>query len=218
MGNVGTDINKENFPFAVLGNKADRCEEIMVSMSRAEAWCKTKKNVSLFETSALSQKNLNKAFERVAIAASGEAPSVALVDVKDLDTNPLISADSDDGKNLEEEPEPEPEDEPANAIDAEDHKYENEEDEVVQDLQPLAWIRRESPEEASKRGRKKTSKHKNKKKSSRHSSIHGSHGSSKYSHKDNQSSQTSSKHSKKESRYENETKNKRKKRRNSVVD
>jgi len=191
---------------------------MMVSMSRAEAWCKTKKNVSLFETSALSQKNLNEAFERVAIVASGCAPPVALVDVKDLVTDPVVSADSDDGKALEEDPEPEPEDEKANVIDAHDRKYVNDEDEVVEDVQPRAEIRRDGPEESNKRGRKKTSKHKNKSKSSRHSSIHGSHGSSKYSHKENQSSQTSSKHSKKESRYEHDTKSKRSKRRNSVVD
>jgi len=119
---------------------------------QAEAWCKTKKNVSLFETSALSQKNLKKAFERVAIAASEFAPAVALVDVKDF-TNPVISydsilpgnlllappvvtADSDDGKGLKEEPELEPDDEPANAVDAADCKYVDEEDEVIEDVPP----------------------------------------------------------------------------------
>merc|ERR1712061_299925 len=152
LKNVGTDINKESFPFVVLGNKADKCEEIMVTISRAEAWCKTKKNVSLFETSALSQKNLNKAFERLAIAACELAPSVALVDVKDVTKpvisscleysgnlyfNPLIVADSDDSKALEKEPEPEPEDEPANAIDVQECKYVDEEDEMVEDVQPL---------------------------------------------------------------------------------
>jgi len=219
LENVGTNIDKDDFPFVVLGNKADKSEEMMVSKSRAEAWCKTKKNVSLFETSALSKKNLKEAFNHIAIAASGCVPSVSLVDVKDLGANPEVRAESDDGKALEEEPEQEPEDEKGNAIDAEERKYVvDDEDEEDEDEPLRAEIRRESPEESSKRGRKKPSRHKNKIKSSRRSSVHGSHASSKHSHKDNQSSRTSSKNSKKDSRYEHESKAKRSKRRNSVVD
>jgi len=178
LDNVGGDISTEGFPFVVLGNKADKTEEIKVAKDRAEAWCNSKKNVSLFETSALSKKNLDEAFDKVASAARSCLPLVPAVDVQNLAFKTLL----DDDKAIEDEPEPEKDTETYS--EPEEQKYATEEPRRTE-------IRREIP--------KKSSKSK-KKKSSRRNSVKGSHGSSKFSHKENQSSHASSKYTDKENR------------------
>jgi len=185
LENVGGDIGTEDFPFVVLGNKADKTEEIKISTSRAEAWCSTKKNVSLFETSALSKQNLDEAFNKVASAARRCLPLVPAVGVNDLDVNTAL----DDDKTVEDEPEPEKD--TGNHSEPEEQKYATEEE------PRRTEIRREIP--------KKSSKSK-KKKSSRRNSVKGSHGSSKFSHKENQSSHASSKYAEKENRRDRKKK------------
>merc|ERR1719330_189848 len=88
IDNAGTEIDKSKFPFIVLGNKADKDEsDRQIGKPRAEAWCKSKNNIPLFETSAVSQLNLDEAFDLIAQAAGrGEAmPSVELSNVNDLE-------------------------------------------------------------------------------------------------------------------------------------
>jgi Ras-related protein Rab-7A len=215
LDNVGSDINKDEYPFVVLGNKADKSEEMMVIKSRAEAWCKRKNNVALFETSAVLNQNLNEAFDHVAKVASRCLPSVSLVDVKDIVANPVEDTAFDDGKALEEEPEPEPEpeDRSVNLRDVDERKHVDDEDEEEEPRR--AKIRRESPDESRKRGRKKTSKHKKKNKSSRRSSVHGSQTSSKSSYKGSQGSLPKSRQ---DSREEFKVWNKKSKRRSDSVD
>jgi len=174
LDKVGADIN--DFPFIVLGNKADKSEEMMVSKSRAEAWCKGKPNCKLFETSALSKQNLTEAFESIALAAARCSPSAALVDVQDLDNVTLADVkDMDDDKAVDDEVEIE--DDSVSPSDIEDSEPEEE--------PRRAEIRRdrETQAEASKRARTQTNKQKAKKKG-RRSSIQGSQSSSKNSRKD----------------------------------
>merc|ERR1719461_2733204 len=101
-----TDIDKDKFPFIVLGNKADKPEEErQIEKSKAEAWCKGKNNIPIFETSAISKLNLDEAFDVVAQAAGrGELipQGVALASVADLEQK-----ENDEEKLEEEDPEPE---------------------------------------------------------------------------------------------------------------
>lgn len=87
VDNAGTEIDKQKFPFIVLGNKADKEADRQIGKPRAEAWCKGKNNIPLFETSAVSKLNLDEAFDLIAQAAGrGESiPSVALSNVNDLE-------------------------------------------------------------------------------------------------------------------------------------
>merc|ERR1719384_2654818 len=104
IDNAGTEIDKEKFPFIVLGNKADKSEaERQIGMPRAEAWCKQKNNIPLFETSAVSKLNLDDAFDLIAQAAGrGEAlPAAALTNVGDLEKK---EAEEDDDKEEAEDP------------------------------------------------------------------------------------------------------------------
>jgi len=59
---------KENFPFVVLGNKADiDPSKRMVQTSKAKAWCQSKgENVPHFETSAKNAQNVDAAFKAAA--------------------------------------------------------------------------------------------------------------------------------------------------------
>ena len=100
LDNVGVDISREDFLFVVLGNKADKKEEIVITKARAEAWSKSKKNVFLYETSALSKQNLNEAFDQIVLSAGRCLPTVKLADVQALP--PTDVPDLDDVKAFEE--------------------------------------------------------------------------------------------------------------------
>lgn len=165
LENVGGDISTDGFPFVVLGNKADKTEEVKVSKSRAEAWCNSKKNVSLFETSALSKLNLDEAFNKVASAARRVLPSVSPVDVHDLDVNTTL----DDDKAVEDEPEPE--NDSATHSEQEEKKY------VTEEEPRRTEIRREIPKKSSKSKKKKSVK-------GSYGNL-SSHASSKYTEKEN---------------------------------
>ena len=56
----------ENFPFLVLGNKADMDSKRKVSKSRAQTWCKAKHEIPHFETSAMDASHVDEAFMRIA--------------------------------------------------------------------------------------------------------------------------------------------------------
>jgi len=182
LDNAGVENSTEDFPFVVLGNKADKSDEIVIPKSRAEAWIKGKKNVFLFETSALTKQNLNKAFDQIVLSAGRCLPTVKLSDVQSL-PHPDVQ-DFNDSKAFEELDE--------KVSDVEDESESPSELEqappVVEESRPVE-NRRDSPDESSKRGRKKSKK----KKSGQRSSNQGSYGSSKHSQRDNLSSKNSSK-------------------------
>jgi len=106
--NAGTEIDQAKFPFIVLGNKADKGDsDRQIGKPRAEAWCKSKNNIPLFETSAVTKLNLDEAFDLVAQAAGrGESipQGVALASVADLESK------AEDDEKLEDE-DAEPDDE-----------------------------------------------------------------------------------------------------------
>merc|ERR1719253_13853 len=58
--------NAENFPFAVLGNKADLSAKRQVSASKAKNWCASKGDIPFFETSAKEAVNVEQAFQTIA--------------------------------------------------------------------------------------------------------------------------------------------------------
>jgi len=69
----GCPKDPENFPFILLGNKADRANERKVPQSKAEEWCKSHGNIPYFETSAAQNSNVEEAFKQIAkIAAAQE--------------------------------------------------------------------------------------------------------------------------------------------------
>jgi Ras-related protein Rab-7A len=56
----------DNFPFVVIGNKADLDTKRKVSAQRAEKWCKEKNSIPYHETSAATSQNVEAAFEEIA--------------------------------------------------------------------------------------------------------------------------------------------------------
>jgi len=56
----------DNFPFVVLGNKADLDDKRKVSAQRAQQWCQTKNNIPFHETSASASTNVEVAFQEIA--------------------------------------------------------------------------------------------------------------------------------------------------------
>lgn len=58
--------NADNFPFVVLGNKADMDNRRQVSTSKAKAWCASKGDIPFFETSAKEAMNVEQAFQTIA--------------------------------------------------------------------------------------------------------------------------------------------------------
>lgn len=68
----------ENFPFVLLGNKAD-LEPRAISSKRAQQWCQTKNNMPFFETSAKDGLNVEQAF--LAIAKNALAQQNSTVDL-----------------------------------------------------------------------------------------------------------------------------------------
>mmetsp|Transcript_3964 Transcript_3964/g.4596 ORF Transcript_3964/g.4596 Transcript_3964/m.4596 type:complete len:205 (-) Transcript_3964:215-829(-) len=58
--------NADTFPFVVLGNKADMSQKRQVSASKAKAWCSSKADIPMFETSAKEALNVEQAFHTIA--------------------------------------------------------------------------------------------------------------------------------------------------------
>eukprot|EP00930_Biecheleria_cincta_P006572 TRINITY_DN1075_c0_g1_i1.p1 TRINITY_DN1075_c0_g1~~TRINITY_DN1075_c0_g1_i1.p1 ORF type:complete len:236 (+),score=39.62 TRINITY_DN1075_c0_g1_i1:76-708(+) len=56
----------DNFPFVVLGNKADLDSKRKVTAARATQWCKSKNNIPYHETSAATAQNVEAAFQEIA--------------------------------------------------------------------------------------------------------------------------------------------------------
>jgi len=61
--------NADNFPFVVLGNKADLDSNRQVSANKAKAWCNSKGDIPFFETSAKQASNVETAFQTIATNA-----------------------------------------------------------------------------------------------------------------------------------------------------
>jgi len=144
LENVDVDNEMEDFPFVVLGNKADLTEKRKVQTASAEAWCSSKKNVSFFETSALSKKNLNEAFNRIVEAAGRWPAPVPLKDVQGL--SQPEAQDLDDSKAFEDE---------QNADEESETPSELEPATQEGDEQRASEARSESPDESVKQGSKK---------------------------------------------------------------
>lgn len=62
-------VDKEKFPFVIVGNKADREAERQVGWSEAQTWARNNGGIPLFETSASQGSNINEAFEQAAHSA-----------------------------------------------------------------------------------------------------------------------------------------------------
>lgn len=56
----------DNFPFVVLGNKADLESKRKITASRATQWCKSKHNIPCHETSAATAQSVEEAFLEIA--------------------------------------------------------------------------------------------------------------------------------------------------------
>ena len=71
----GSPPDPEHFPFLVLGNKTDLEDSRVISSRKAEGWCKSKDNMSYFETSAKDNLNVDEAFLEIARAALQREPA-----------------------------------------------------------------------------------------------------------------------------------------------
>lgn len=78
----------DNFPFVVLGNKVDLKESRVVNLKAAQDFCKSKKIIQqetetplFYETSAKDSKNVNTAFQAVAILALENQPGTGGVEL-----------------------------------------------------------------------------------------------------------------------------------------
>merc|ERR1712151_885084 len=58
--------DQDNFPFVVIGNKADLDTKRKVSTQRATQWCKSKNDIPYHETSAATAVNVEAAFQEIA--------------------------------------------------------------------------------------------------------------------------------------------------------
>jgi len=70
--------NRDTFPFAVLGNKADLAPKRQVSAAKVAAWCASKVNVPHFETSAKESVNVDQAFQQLAQTALAQQAAAAV--------------------------------------------------------------------------------------------------------------------------------------------
>jgi Ras-related protein Rab-7A len=70
--------NAKEFPFVVLGNKADLAKvKRQVPQNKAQSWCKSKGDIPFFETSAKDNINVEQAFQMVAKNALKQESSQA---------------------------------------------------------------------------------------------------------------------------------------------
>lgn len=56
----------DNFPFVVIGNKADLEPKRKVAATRAQQWCNSKNSIPYHETSAATAQNVEAAFQEIA--------------------------------------------------------------------------------------------------------------------------------------------------------
>jgi len=90
--------NADNFPFVVLGNKADMDNRRQVSTSKAKAWCASKGDIPFFETSAKEAMNVEQAFQTIAKnALSQEAANKPIFIPDAIDLKQDTSAQSSGG-------------------------------------------------------------------------------------------------------------------------
>jgi len=90
--------NADNFPFVVLGNKADMDNRRQVSTSKAKAWCASKGDIPFFETSAKEAMNVEQAFQTIAKnALSQEAANKPIFIPDAIDLKQDNSAQSSGG-------------------------------------------------------------------------------------------------------------------------
>lgn len=69
--NAANVNSPEQFPFILLGNKADMLTERKVAYAKATQWCKENGGVGYYETSAKTAVNVKEAFEEMAARAVG---------------------------------------------------------------------------------------------------------------------------------------------------
>jgi len=84
----------DNFPFVVIGNKADLDTKRKVPSSKAEAWCKSKNSIPYHETSAATAQNVEAAFVEIARRALKQEPAeeqIYLPDTLTLNNNQNLS-------------------------------------------------------------------------------------------------------------------------------
>lgn len=86
--------NAENFPFVVLGNKADLDSQRQVTANKAKAWCASKGDMPFFETSAKEAVNVEAAFKTIAQnALAQEVPTnIFIPDEIDLKADPAANS------------------------------------------------------------------------------------------------------------------------------
>jgi len=86
--------NQENFPFVVLGNKADLAARRQVSAAKAKSWCNEKANGSAhFETSAKEAMNVEQAFHAIARKALEQEPEKPAFIPKPIDLSQQQQSD-----------------------------------------------------------------------------------------------------------------------------
>eukprot|EP00932_Pfiesteria_piscicida_P003893 SRR837773.13801.p2 GENE.SRR837773.13801~~SRR837773.13801.p2 ORF type:complete len:186 (-),score=81.33 SRR837773.13801:200-757(-) len=79
----------DNFPFVVIGNKADLADKRKVTGTKAQAWCTSKNNIPYKETSAATAQNVEAAFIEIARRALKQEPAEEQIYLPDtLTLNP----------------------------------------------------------------------------------------------------------------------------------
>mmetsp|Transcript_95812 Transcript_95812/g.310433 ORF Transcript_95812/g.310433 Transcript_95812/m.310433 type:complete len:214 (-) Transcript_95812:154-795(-) len=84
----------DNFPFVVIGNKADLVEKRKVPAAKAQTWCNSKNNIPYKETSAATAQNVESAFIEIARRALKQEPAeeqIYLPDTLTLNANQNFS-------------------------------------------------------------------------------------------------------------------------------
>jgi len=85
----------DNFPFVVIGNKADLDSKRKVPAKQAQTWCSAKNHIPYFETSAATAVNVEEAFEEIARRAMKQEPAeeqIYLPDTLTLNNNQMRDA------------------------------------------------------------------------------------------------------------------------------
>jgi len=80
--------NQEQFPFVVLGNKADLAKKRAVSTQKAQSWCQQKGDIPYFETSAKDSINVEQAFFTIAKNALAQEATKQTIEIPSLTLKP----------------------------------------------------------------------------------------------------------------------------------
>jgi len=80
--------NQDQFPFVVLGNKADLAKKRAVSTQKAQAWCQQKGDIPYFETSAKDSINVEQAFFTIAKNALAQEATKQTIEIPSLNLKP----------------------------------------------------------------------------------------------------------------------------------